>query len=145
MEKRRRHSDLIMKIHGKVMEFYIKATEQTLLLSLSNFICPRSSATFLQLLSLPLFLLYFRTLFVLLPCILSAFLPQPSSLPAALSACLSLARSPSVLSSWNNESVPGSCAVTGRSMIPAPTGRDGRARERERNGRRRKMRIKTCS
>lgn len=68
----------------------------------------------------------------------------PPSLPAALTACLSLARAASVLSSWNNESVPGSCAVTGRSMIPAPTGRDaGEREERERNGRRRKIRIKT--
>ena len=34
--------------------------------------------------------------------------------------------------------------MTGRSMIPAPTGRDaGEREERERNGRRRKIRIKT--
>lgn len=81
----------------KIKEFDIKATEESVLLFLSDCMCPTSSAT------LFLFILSFFTLFVLLPFILSAFLPQPPSLPpslpAALTACLSLARAASVLSS----------------------------------------------
>lgn len=71
-------SDLIMKSYGIVIEFYIKATEETCLLSLSDFICPPSSATFLQLLSFDSFPCIFLSClllpFVLLPFILSVFL-----------------------------------------------------------------------
>lgn len=68
------------------MKFDIRATEETLLI---RFVSSPSSATFLQLFSVP-FLPFFSsfTLFVLLPFILYAFLP-PWLLSLSLSLLLS--------------------------------------------------------
>lgn len=79
------------------------------------------------------------------PLILPVFLAfcAPPWLPPALPASLCLL--PSVLPTAEIMRMYQGAVVTDRSMILAPAGRDGRERrEGKRNGRQRKMRIKTC-